>query len=100
MSPTRRRASSSPLFPLGRTVATPGALKALQEAQQMPQTFLERHVRGDWGDLGQEDVQANEDALKTGARLLSAYSTRLAEKLWVITEADRSATTLLLPSEY
>jgi hypothetical protein len=89
-----------PLFPLGQVVATPGALEALAEAGQLPQEFLHRHVTGDWGTLPPEDVHANEEALTSGARLFSSYTTRLGVKIWVISEWDRSATTLLLPSEY
>jgi hypothetical protein len=87
-------------FNLGQTVATPGALRALEEAGQNPIEFLARHQRGDWGDLCQEDRRENEFSLKHGFRLLSAYLTAKGVKLWVITEADRSATTILLPEEY
>ncbi len=87
-------------FPFGQIVATPGALAALQEAQQSPQELLVRHARGDWGDLGHDDWQANEDALVHGSRLLSAYHLKTEVKIWIITEADRSITTLLLPDEY
>lgn len=87
-------------FPLGRVVATPGALTALTEAGEDPTTFLDRHAAGDWGDLCEEDRQANETALQTGARLLSAYQTTQGVKFWMITEAERSSTCLLLPSEY
>ncbi len=88
------------LFELGQLVATPGALRALQEAEQSPTAFLDRHVTGDWGELGDADKQANERALREGLRIHSAYTTSAGVKLWVITEADRSATTMLLPSEY
>ena len=88
------------LFPLGQAVATPGALEALQEAGQNPAEFLNRHVNGDWGDLDAEDKSANERALHDGSRIFSAYSTSAGVKLWVITEADRSSTCILLPSEY
>ncbi len=88
------------LFELGQIVATPGALRALQEAEQSPTAFLDRHVTGDWGELGDEDKQANERALREDLRILSAYTTSAGVALWVITEADRSATTLLLPHEY
>ncbi len=88
------------LFSLGQIVATPGALEALKRANQTPATFLDRHVTGDWGELGDEDKQANERALRAGLRILSAYTTSDGVKLWIITEADRSATTMLLPSEY
>jgi len=84
-------------FPLGQLVATPGALEVLQKSGQSPADFLDRHSKGDWGDVCDEDKQANEDALVQGTRLLSAYRTLLGERLWVITEADRSATTVLLP---
>ncbi len=87
-------------FPLGRTVSTPGALQALLETGESPLIFLARHAAGDWGDLEAEDLQANEDALRHGSRLLSAYHTANDTKLWIITEADRSVTTLLLPEEY
>jgi len=87
-------------FPLGRIVATPGALAALQAAGQQPHEFLVRHMCGDWGELSEEDRQENELSWCEGFRILSAYHTRLGEKLWIISEADRSATTILLPSEY
>ena len=87
-------------FTLGKIVATPGCLATLEEAGQSPAEFLRRHVSGDWGELDTEDKQANEDALLHGERLLSAYRTNKGEKIWVITEADRSVTTLLLPDEY
>ena len=87
-------------FPSGRIVATPGALTALQAAGQQPHEFLSRHMQADWGDIPEEDKQENELSLREGFRLLSAYHTRLGEKFWIITEADRSASTILLPSEY
>jgi hypothetical protein len=89
-----------PLFPLGQIVATPGALAALQRAQQSPTCFLARHSGGDWGELEPTDVAENEYSIAHGFRLLSSYQTNAGEKLWIITEADRSATTLLLPEEY
>ena len=89
-----------PRFPLGRVVATPGALSALEEANQNPLEFLERHQAGDWGELCDEDKSENEFSVRNGFRILSAYRTRLDVKIWVITEADRSATTFLLPHEY
>ena len=89
-----------PLFPLGRIVATPGALAALERAKQPPTCFLARHAIGDWGELDQSDVAENEYSMVHGFRLLSSYQTDAGEKLWIITEADRSATTLLLPDEY
>jgi len=85
---------------LGQVVATPGALAALDQADMTPLPLLVRHARGDWGDLDDEDRQANDDAVRNGGRVLSAYHLPTGEKLWIITEADRSSTTLLLPSEY
>ncbi len=89
-----------PLFSLGQCVATPGALAALEAAGQTPTDLLSRHVRGDWGDIHPDDKGANEQALKDGARIFSVYLTLVGVKLWVITESDRSATTILLPDEY
>jgi hypothetical protein len=88
------------LFPLGQIVATPGALAALERAQQPPICFLTRHASGDWGELEPADVAENQYSIDHGFRLLSSYQTNAGEKLWIITEADRSATTLLLPEEY
>jgi len=85
---------------LGQIVATPGALDALQRAGQAAQEFLARHAVGDWGDLDAHDRRENALAVREGFRLLSAYRTTAGERLWIITEADRSVTTLLLPDEY
>lgn len=93
-------ADQKPLFPLGQTVATPGALEALAEAGQSPAEFLGRHVRADWGEVCDDDKAANDDALKCGSRILSAYRTSKGVKVWVISEADRSSTCILLPEEY
>jgi len=90
----------SPLFPPGQVVATPGALKRLEEAGQDPFELLSRHVAGDWGELDEADRQENELSVREGFRILSAYTLSSGVKVWVITEADRSATTILLPSEY
>lgn len=89
-----------PLFSSGRIVATPGALSLLEEVKKSPSDFLSRHLRGDWGELCQEDKTENELSLKHGFRLLSSYPVTETHTLWIITEADRSVTTLLLPSEY
>ncbi|MBK6770252.1 MAG: type I restriction endonuclease subunit M [Ardenticatenales bacterium] len=89
-----------PLFSLGEVVATPGALTACEEALADPRVYLRRHVTGDWGDLERDDKAANDEALTTGARILSAYSLPTDERLWIITEADRAYTTLLTPLEY
>ena len=87
-------------FPLGQIVATPGALEALQRAGQSPLEFLARHVRADWGEVCEEDRRENDLALQQGFRLLSVYTTKAGERLWLITEADRNLTTLLLPADY
>ena len=100
MEQTQVRKTQTKLFALGHIVATPGALEALKKAGQEPQHFLLRHARGDWGDLDAEDAAENRFGLAAGLRLLSSYTTAAGDKLWVITEADRSATTVLLPEEY
>ena len=87
-------------FPLGQVVATPGALSALEKAEQHPAEFLDRHVNGDWGEVPDADKQENELSVEQGFRILSAYTTSAGDKLWILTEADRSATTILLPEEY
>jgi hypothetical protein len=92
-------------FSLGRIVATPGALHALQDAGQTAGEFLAKHVTGDWGALDDEDRQSNEAALVDGTRILSAYVTLKGERIWIITEATnevghRSCTTILKPEEY
>ena len=88
------------LFPLGQTVATPGALEALETNHQSAAELLGRHQSGDFGTLSEEDRQENDFSVKNGFRILSAYILQDKTKIWVITEADRSATTLLLPEEY
>lgn len=98
--------SSKQKFKLGALVITPGANDALEKAQQSPFEFLARHIQGDWGILDDHDKQQNEFAIahegdpKKQNRVFSAYKTKLGEKLWVITEADRSSTCILLPDEY
>jgi len=89
-----------PRFPLGHIVATAAALNALLMAGQTPEDFLSRHVTGDWGDVGEYDRRENDRSVAGGCRLLSAYTLSTGEQLWLITEADRSSTTILLPSEY
>ena len=89
-----------PLFLLGRIVATPGALEIFQpNAESSINSYLHRHQSGDWGDLCDEDIQANNQAYFHGGRILSSYLVG-HQKVWIITEADRSVTTILLPSEY
>ena len=87
-------------FSLGAIVATPGALRALEESGETPGIFIKRHITGDWGELDEEDRRENELSVARGFRLLSSYTLSDGTKIWVITEADRSSTTLLLPSEY
>ena len=92
--------SKQPAFELGQIVATPGALAALKKSGQQLGEFLTRHVHREWGDLDEEDRKENEYSLEHGFRLLSAYRTNAGDRLWIITESDRSATTILLPEEY
>ena len=89
---------SSAKFPLGQTVGTPGALEVLHPEDLS--RSLQRHAQGDWGDCGEEDRQENELSLQEGFRLFSVYHDRNGTKFWIITEADRSSTTILLPDEY
>ena len=89
---------SSPKFPLGRTVITPAALAALSDADV--QSSLARHHAGEWGELDEHDRAENELSLREGFRLLSAYTSASGTRFWIITEADRSVTTVLLPSDY
>lgn len=91
--------ANKPLFPLGQVVATPAVLEHLKNTGMHPFILLARHQFGDWGIVPKEDAQANRDALKYGNRILSSYDVA-GETVWIITEADRSSTTLLFPSEY
>ena len=98
--------TGNPKFAMGRLLSTPGALAALEEAGLSLASLLSRHVSGDWGDLSDDDKQANELALQDGSRIFSAYvlaATR--QKVWCITEAEddsgqRASTTILLPEDY
>jgi len=98
MNRTRRKA----LFHFGQVVATPGALRELQAEAVDVLDLLARHVTGDWGEVDAHDRQANDDGVKHGGRIVSVYPVPGIPdgRVWVITEADRSATTVLLPSEY
>jgi hypothetical protein len=87
-------------FPLGRLYLTPGAEEALRQNGVCLTDLLTRHATGDWGEIGATDRHANEAALRNGLRLLSSYRLPSGESLWLLTEADRSATTALLPAEY
>ena len=86
-------------LPLGKVVATPGALKLLSEIGEDPFGYIARHAAGDWGDLCAFDRRQNEIALRDGYRILSSYDFT-AGRVWIITEADRSITTILLPEDY
>ena len=100
MNTTTGRRATLPRFPLGKLVATPRALRLLAQHKVEPFDLILRHVGGDYGAIDAEDVSANEAALKRGHRILSSYPLSSDKKLWIITEADRSVTTLLLPDEY
>ncbi len=90
---------TAPPLPLGRVVATPGALKLLSEIGEDPFGYIARHAAGDWGELCAFDRRQNEIALRDGYRVLSSYEVP-AGRVWIITESDRSVTTILLPEEY
>ena len=94
-APTRR-----PLFSLGQVVATPGALAAFAATGERIIRYVAMHQCGEWGTLDADDIRANEAALRCDARLLSAYHLRDDTKMYIITEADRSSTCVLLPKEY
>lgn len=114
----RRRTVPPVRFPLGRLYATPSALSLLAEIRDAGNAnsvqragepgdpaslvlpYLRRHASGDWGDVNREDWVANDEALRTGGRLFSAYELPAGARLWIITEADRCGTTVLLPEEY
>ena len=93
-------AIKNPLFPLGHVVATPGAIDALAAAGLTAAEFLRRHQSGDYGVVNDDDRKANDDAVRCGERVFSAYLLSDGTRLWCITEADRSSSTLLLPDEY
>jgi hypothetical protein len=96
--PSARNDEPQAKFPFGRIVATPNALTQIPNEEILK--ALSRHLQGDWGTLDSEDWKANERALKQGGRLFSAYQSSQNEKFWIITEADRSVTTILLPEDY
>lgn len=93
-------ARRSPLFSLGQIVATPGALATMTESGQSPMDFIIRHQDGDWGECDADDRLANDEAVDQGERVFSVYRTAKGVKVWVITEANRSSTCILLPEEY
>lgn len=92
--------SPQPRLPLGRLLATPAAFEALQTAGVSIFALVNRHARGDWGDVSDEDRQHNDLAAIAGQRVLSSYPLLDGQKIWIITEWDRSATTVLLPDDY
>lgn len=92
--------SKKRLFPLGDLYMTPGAIEAFHSSGDSVSDYINRHVTGDWGDLCHEDKKSNQEALEHGFRIFSAYHLSSGEKIWIITEADRSITTVLLPEEY
>jgi len=106
-APTRRvqtHAASRPLFQLGQVVATPAVLAHLEKSAILPAALLSRHQHGDWGNVDSEDAMANDQAIQSGARLLSAYVLEYVV-IWVITEAmgddgKRASSCLLFPEEY
>jgi hypothetical protein len=89
-----------PLFPSGQVVVTPGALRALESAGASPADLLRRHLNGNWGVVNEDNRLANDLAIRRASRIFSAYCLKEGTKVWVITEVDRSATTVLLPDEY
>jgi hypothetical protein len=97
-----RNGSMQPLllFALGRLYATPGAIRALTSAGTDPVEYIARHLAGDWGDLDADDSALNDRALQLGERIISVYRLANGEKIWIVTEADRSATTIRLPAEH
>ena len=104
LDPLEIRPGVRPKFELGQIVATSEALDAITDAKQMPDFFLEKHVQGDWGEVGTEDKLANDQAVTSGERILSAYRTLLNKSIWIITDAtdedgNRAATTITLPGE-
>ena len=98
-SAEEKEQTPEPRFSLGQLVATPGALDALETTGEDALNFIARHLTGDWGDLDDEDKQENEFSVENDLRILSVYQLNDGTKIWIITEADRSVTTILLPSE-
>jgi len=88
------------LFELGELWTTPGAVTAMTDADQDPLELIQRHVTGDWSELSEDDQAENRFSINHALRILSAYTLNTGVKVWIITEADRSGTTILLPSEY
>ncbi len=89
-----------PKFELGQLVVTPGAMHALSRNGTDDSEYVERHQGGDWGDVSKDDAHENENALTQDLELMSAYTLKDGTRVWIVTEADRSVTTILLPEEY
>ena len=100
MATSNYNSPDKPLLPLGQVVATPGAIAALDRVAASAHRLLERHQAFDYGDLSDEDRQANDDVVLDDDRVLSSYTLSSGEKIWIVTEADRSSTTILTPDEY
>lgn len=96
----KRLILENPRFPLGKVAITPGALATLEELGKSPQEYLQRHASCDWADMSVDDASANIFAMLNGTRIFSSFNMHQGDKIWIITEADRSVTTLLLPDEY
>ena len=92
--------TTSILFPIGELIATPSALSLLERYRINPLLLLGRHLQGDWGSVSDEDRAANDNAVTLGNRILSSYILDEQNKVWIISEHDRSSTSILLPSEY
>lgn len=92
--------TSDPLFPLGELGMTHGAINLLAELGRSPQELIQRHASCDWSDMSPSDAAANRHALRSGMRIFSSFDLPGGCRVWVITEADRSSTTLMLPAEY
>jgi len=100
MTTNTEQSTNAPRFALGQLVSTPGALAAFANAGQTPMEFLRRHIAGDWGQVCAADAAENELSVKEGFRILSAYTLNSGTKIWIMTEADRASTCVLLPDEY
>lgn len=102
MSATLSKAPTRPTvsFPLGQVVMTRGVSELVGLGRVNPIALLHRHASGDWGEMDAEDIATNRRGVKHGGRLMSSYELAPNLKVWIITEWDRSVTTLLLPSEY
>jgi hypothetical protein len=92
--------NTTDMFPLGQIVITPAALELLEQGNISPESIIQRHVLGDWGDMTDSDKKANDLAVEMGGRILSAYKLPRGTEVWVTTEPDRNSTTIMLPSEH